>query len=319
MFIDEVEIYIRSGDGGAGRSSFLREKFRPHGGPDGGDGGDGGDVFFTASRTLNTLIRFRHKRKFNAESGEPGRGKDMFGKRGENIVIEVPIGTTISDLEGTTLFDLDQDGTTIKLLKGGKGGLGNANFATSTKQAPTYAQPGLPGEEGQFKLELKMLADVGLVGLPNAGKSTLLKALTSAKPKIAAYPFTTLSPNLGVLKGYDKELVIADIPGLIEGAHEGIGLGVKFLKHIERTTLLIHMVDVISETMEEDIKTIENELNSFSDKLLNKKRILVLNKIDSISPERKEELQKQFPEALLISAITQTNLESLIKIILKIT
>jgi len=311
VFIDEVEIVARSGNGGAGSVSFLREKYKPNCGPDGGDGGDGADIYILATTKLNTLASFRFKRKFFAKNGEPGKGKNMYGKNAEDLIIEVPVGTAIYS-EGKLISDLHEDGQKRMLLKGGKGGKGNVHFASPTRQTPRYAQPGVPGEDATFKLELRVLADIGLLGLPNAGKSTLLSSLTNARPKIAAYPFTTLSPSLGVLKSDSRELVIADIPGIIEGAHDGIGLGITFLKHIERTILLLHLVDAISENIEDDITVILNELKSYSVKLLDKKRILVFNKIDSIPAERIAELQNKFPEALFISAVSKENLDDLV-------
>jgi len=311
VFVDEVKIYARSGDGGSGAVSFLREKYKPKCGPDGGDGGDGGSIYILATNKLNTLASFRYKRKFLAKNGEPGKGKQMYGKNAEDTVIEVPVGTIIYRDE-EIIYDLKENEQKVLLLQGGKGGLGNMHFATSTRQTPRYAQPGIPGVEGNFKLELRILADIGLLGLPNAGKSTLLSSMTNARPKIAAYPFTTLNPNLGVLKSDNKELVIADIPGLIEGAHQGIGLGIKFLKHIERTRLLLHLVDSLSDDPEKDIETISKELASYSNKLLEKKRILVFNKIDSLPADQLNKLQKKYPDALFISAVTKQNIELLI-------
>jgi len=312
-FLDEVSIYAKSGDGGKGASLFLREKFRPKGGPDGGDGGKGGSVIVRATKSLTTLAKFRSTRKFTARDGEAGKGNCMDGKASPDIIIDVPVGTIIKSEDGVVLFDLAEDERNVILLKGGLGGMGNSKFATSIKQAPTYAQPGIPGEEKTFILELKILADVGLVGLPNAGKSTLLKAMTNANPKIANYPFTTLSPNIGILNVYDKDITIADIPGLIEGAHEGIGLGIKFLKHIERTKILLHMVDSTSSNLEKDIATIQNELKAYSKDIAAKKTLLVLNKIDTLSQEALETYQDHFKEALFISAITGSELDKLIQ------
>lgn len=310
MFTDRAHIYVKSGKGGAGCAAFLREKFRPMGGPDGGDGGDGGNVYFVGRNKINSLVLFKHKRTFYAQNGEPGRGKRQFGKDGEDLYIEVPCGTLVLDsLTKDVLFDIVTPDEEILLAKGGLGGKGNVHFATPRKQAPTYAQKGLLGQEFELDLELKLIADIGLVGLPNAGKSTLLKTLTRANPKIAAYPFTTLAPNLGVLKIYDKEFIIADIPGLIEGASQGVGLGDDFLRHIERTEYLLHIIDVsgFSGDPVHNYKTIMNELELYSSKLAAKKQIIVLNKIDIPESAKyiktiKKELKKK--NIFEISAVT---------------
>ena len=261
-FIDLVKIYIKAGDGGAGHISFRREKYVPKGGPDGGNGGKGGDIIFIANKNLNTLLDFKYKRKFIAESGQPGGKAKRTGRNGKDIIIQVPVGTVIKDAEtGEILCDFTEDKQQQIIAFGGKGGLGNAEFSTPTNQAPKYAQPGLPGEERWIFLELKLLADVGIVGFPNAGKSTLISVLSSAKPKIADYPFTTLVPNLGMVFVDDsKSFVIADIPGLIEGASEGKGLGLEFLRHIERTNLLIFLIDSTSEDIVRDYQILNKEL-----------------------------------------------------------
>lgn len=284
-FVDEVKIHVKAGDGGRGCVSFRREKFVPMGGPDGGDGGDGGDVWFRVDNELGTLLDFRYKVYYKAESGGHGMGKKMHGKGGEDLIIRVPPGTLVHDAEtGELLADLTEPDQQILLLKGGMGGRGNARFVTSTNRAPRHAQPGTPGEERSLRLELKLLADVGLVGMPNAGKSTLISAVSAARPKIADYPFTTLVPNLGVVRyaGY-KTFVMADIPGLIKGASEGHGLGTRFLKHVERTDLFLHLVD-LSELQAgdplENFETINRELFRHKPELLEKTQLVVLSKMD---------------------------------------
>jgi GTPase len=284
-FVDEVKIYAKAGDGGRGCVSFRREKFVPMGGPDGGDGGDGGDVWFRVDNELGTLLDFRYKVHYKAESGSHGMGKKMHGKGGEDLIVRVPPGTLIHDAEtGELLADLTEPDQQILLLKGGMGGRGNARFVSSTNRAPRHAQPGTPGEERSLQLELKLLADVGLVGMPNAGKSTLISVVSAARPKIADYPFTTLVPNLGVVRyaGY-KTFVMADIPGLIRGASEGHGLGTRFLKHVERTDLFLHLVD-LSELQAgdplENFEMINQELRRHKPELLDKTQLVVLSKID---------------------------------------
>jgi len=284
-FVDEVNIQVRAGDGGRGCVSFRREKFVPMGGPDGGDGGDGGDVWFRVDSELGTLLDFRYKVHYKAESGGHGMGKKMHGKGGEDLIIRVPPGTLVHDAEtGELLADLTEPDQQVLLLKGGMGGRGNARFVSSTNRAPRHAQPGTPGEERSLHLELKLLADVGLVGMPNAGKSTLISAVSAARPKIADYPFTTLVPNLGVVRygGY-KTFVMADIPGLIKGASEGHGLGTRFLKHVERTDLFLHLVDLSdlqSGDPLENFEMINRELLRHKPELLDKTQLVVLTKID---------------------------------------
>lgn len=274
-FIDYVTIYVKAGDGGRGCVSFRREKYVPRGGPDGGDGGRGGHIIFRATDQLNTLIDLRYHREYRARRGQHGMGKKMHGKDGEDLIIPVPVGTIIKDADSeAVLVDLDRLGLEAVIAKGGRGGLGNSHFATPVRQAPRYAQPGEPGEERRLILELKLLADVGLIGLPNAGKSTLLSVISSARPKIADYPFTTLAPVLGVVKMADyRSFVVADIPGLIEGAHRGVGLGSQFLRHVERTAMLLHLID-ISEMAQgdpvENFETIMRELALFSPDLMKK-------------------------------------------------
>ena len=285
QFVDYVNIYIRAGDGGRGCVSFRREKYVPKGGPNGGDGGRGGHIIIRASSGLNTLLDQRYKKEYKAQNGEHGKGSNKHGKNGEDLVIFVPVGTLITDSENDEIVaDLDSDGAEILAAKGGRGGLGNAHFATPTRQVPRFAQPGEEGEEKRFVLELKLLADVGLIGLPNAGKSTLISAISSAKPKIADYPFTTLVPNLGVVKYRDHtSFVVADIPGLIEGAHEGAGLGFQFLRHVERTSMLLHLVDVSDSASADpiaDFEKINRELVLYSRELTNKPMTVVGTKTD---------------------------------------
>ena len=288
MFADRAKIYVRSGKGGDGHVSFRREKYVPNGGPDGGDGGHGGDVIFVVDEGLNTLVDFRHIRKYKAQDGETGKKKNCRGKDGEDIIIKVPAGTVIKEAESNKVIaDMSGDNMRQVLLKGGRGGNGNQHYATCTMQAPKYAQPGQPARELELLLELKVIADVGLVGFPNVGKSTLLSRVTNARPKIANYHFTTLNPNLGVVDMPDaKGFVIADIPGLIEGASEGVGLGHEFLRHIERTKFLIHIVDAASTEGRdpiEDIYAIDRELKKYNTDLASRPQIIAANKIDAIS------------------------------------
>ena len=285
MFIDYVKIIAKSGNGGNGAVTFRREKYVAAGGPDGGDGGRGGSIYFTVDPDMNTLLDFRFKRKFHAEDGKNGEGSHRFGKSGEDLYIKVPIGTIVKDaVTGKVVTDLSEKGQTELILPGGRGGKGNSHFATSTRQAPRFARDGEKGIEKEFILELKLLADVGLLGFPNVGKSTFISKVTSAKPKIADYHFTTLVPNLGVVKGeFGDSFVIADIPGIIEGASEGTGLGLQFLRHIERTRLLLHFLDVSGSEGRnpvEDFKIINTELKKYSEKLSTRKQVIVANKID---------------------------------------
>lgn len=283
--IDEAIIHVKGGDGGNGCVSFRREKFVPKGGPDGGDGGKGGDVILRASSSLNTLLKFHYKQHFKAENGRGGKGKNMTGRNGEDLIIDVPIGTVVYDaVTGELIADLNEDGKCVIVARGGKGGRGNARFATPSRRTPRFAEKGEKGEERTLKLELKLLADVGIIGFPNAGKSTLISRISRAKPKIADYPFTTLVPNLGVVEFMDKTFVVADMPGLIEGASEGKGLGIRFLKHIERTKLLIHLIDPSGMREEGEVlkkyRALRNELEKYSKSLIEKEEILVINKID---------------------------------------
>lgn len=323
-FIDEVTIEVRSGDGGPGSVHFMRQKYMPKMGPDGGDGGRGGHVYFEATHSMQSLLDFKFQPKYHADKGQPGSGQDCNGRNGEDLLVKVPVGTSIKDAEtGEFLADLVEPGVKVLLLTGGQGGLGNMNFATATRQAPDYAQPGRGGMTRQIHLELKLLADVGLVGFPNAGKSTLISRWSSARPKIANYPFTTLVPNLGVVRGKACDFVLADVPGLIEGASEGRGLGHKFLKHCERTRLLVILLDADPDTnrdLVEEYKTLERELNQFSAELGDKPRVVAINKMDAFSfileerglKELTAYLKKQKISApYQISAVSGVGLETL--------
>lgn len=323
MFIDYVKITAKSGNGGNGAITFRREKYVAAGGPDGGDGGRGGSVYFTVDPDMNTLLDFRFKRKFKAEDGKNGEGSHRFGKSGEDLYIKVPIGTIVKDVEtGKVVTDLSKEGQTELILPGGRGGKGNSHFATSTRQAPRFARDGEKGIEKEFILELKLLADVGLLGFPNVGKSTFISKVTSAKPKIADYHFTTLVPNLGVVKGeYGDSFVIADIPGIIEGASEGTGLGLQFLRHIERTRLLLHFLDVSGSEGRnpvDDFNVINEELKKYSEKLSNRRQVIVANKTDIIQDDslykEVEKLAKDKGlEIFKISAVTGDGIKELMK------
>ena len=323
MFTDYAKIIIKSGDGGNGAVSFRREKYVAAGGPDGGDGGRGGSIYFIVDSDSNTLVDFRFKKKFKAENGKNGEGARRYGKSGEDLYVKVPIGTLIKDAEtGKIIADLSHKGQKELILPGGRGGKGNSHFATSTRQAPRFSQDGEKGIEKEVILELKLLADVGLIGFPNVGKSTFLSKTTSATPKIADYHFTTLEPNLGVVKNdYGESFVIADIPGIIEGASNGTGLGLQFLRHIERTRLLLHVIDVSGiegRNPVDDFKTINEELKSYSEKLSKRKQIIVANKIDSMQDENLyndlEKLAKENNmEIFKISAVTGEGISELLK------
>ncbi len=321
MFVDYAKILIKSGDGGNGAATFRREKYVAAGGPDGGDGGNGGSVFFEVDPDQNTLIDFRFTKKFKAENGQNGMGSHKFGKSGKDITVKVPAGTIIKDAEsGKVIADLSEKGQRVLVLKGGRGGKGNSHFATSTRQAPRFAIDGEKGKEKEIILELKLLADVGLVGFPNVGKSTILSRVTKATPKIADYHFTTIDPNLGVVKtSHGDSFVLADIPGIIEGASEGVGLGTQFLRHVERTRLLLHVLDIAGTEGRDpldDYNKINAELKKYSDKLANRKQIIVANKIDALQDEenlkRIEKLAKENDiEVYKISAVTGEGLEEL--------
>ena len=311
MFIDRVKIYVKSGDGGDGCVAFLREKYRPRGGPAGGDGGKGGDVILRVNKKLHTLLDFYYRRMYKAKNGRPGEGKNRHGKSADDLIIDVPPGTVVFDAEsGEQIADL-VDGEFI-VARGGRGGRGNAQFATSTNQAPKYAEEGKPGEEKWLILELRLIADVGLVGLPNAGKSTIISRLTNAHPKIADYPFTTKEPHLGIAEiGMDRRLVIADIPGIIEGAHRGKGMGLEFLRHISRTKVIVILLDILDEP-EKAYRTLLSELSKYNDELLRRPRIVALNKIDAADREllnRNWEKIFSGEEIFKISAVAGTGLK----------
>lgn len=325
QFIDEAKVHIKAGNGGNGASSFRREKFIPRGGPDGGDGGRGGSVIFECTRDSNTLIDFRFQQHFNAQDGKKGMGSNKNGLSGKDLVLKVPIGTEIINEEnGEVLFDLTTHGQTEVVAKGGKGGLGNYNFRSSVNQAPTYAQKGIDGEELFISLKLKLLSDAGLVGLPNAGKSTFLSSTTRAKPKIADYPFTTLKPQLGVVYIDDKEFVLADIPGLIKDASKGKGLGDRFLKHIERCGVLLHLIDITNKNIAQNYKIIRKELINYGDEIVKKTEIIALNKVDSLSKEEVDKKLSQLkdyfkknkiksPKIFKISAVTRDGVDKVLR------
>jgi len=318
-FVDQATIRAKAGDGGSGCVSFRREKYVPRGGPDGGDGGRGGHVILSASSQKNTLYRFHFNQHFRAKNGRPGQGKNKHGADGADLIIELPLGTSVMDAEtGETLVDLTEPGQKFVAIRGGSGGFGNAHFVSSTHQAPRQAQPGLPGREIRLFLELKLLADVGLVGLPNVGKSTIISRLSAARPKIADYPFTTLIPNLGLVAlDEDHSFVLADLPGLIQGASQGAGLGLRFLKHIQRCRLLVHLLDagrVDPQAPLNDLKTIKAELEAFDPALMTKKQLLVINKMDLTGADRALDLvRRALPgdKVLGISAVTGQGLDEL--------
>ncbi len=282
-FLDQAKIHLKAGDGGSGSASFRREKFIEFGGPDGGDGGSGGSIFLVANKNLNTLIDFRYQQHFKAERGQNGSGKKKTGKKGKDLFLKVPIGTQIFEEDNNTLIeDLTKSDQIVTMANGGKGGLGNVRFKSSTNRAPRKKTDGSKGESFWIWLQLKVIADIGIIGMPNSGKSSLLSVLTSAKPKIANYPFTTINPNLGVASHNNREATLADIPGLIEGAHEGIGLGDKFLRHIERCKSILHLIDITSENLLENYSKVRKELYKYSNKLVKKREIIVFNKIDML-------------------------------------
>ena len=318
-FLDEAKVYMKSGDGGPGCVSFRREKFIPMGGPDGGNGGRGGDVIFEVVDTLNTLIDFRYQQHFKAENGKHGMGQNRSGADGKDIIVKIPVGTQVLDEDGeTVLADYSEKGERLVFMPGGDGGFGNAHYKSATNQAPRKYAPGWPGQERTIWLRLKLIADAGIIGLPNAGKSTFLAAVSRAKPKIADYPFTTLHPNLGVVKISDRDFVLADIPGLIEGAHEGHGLGTRFLGHVERTAVLLHLIDATQDDIVKAYKTVRNELKAYGEGLADKPEIIALNKCDAIGPELAEDQAKILKKALkkkevfLISAVSGENKEKVL-------
>jgi len=321
MFIDVAKIHLKAGKGGNGAVAFRREKYEPAGGPFGGDGGDGGNIILQGDEGIRTLMDFRYKRHYKAEDGENGKTKKQYGRKGQDLIIKVPVGTLVKDAEtGKVIVDIKEHNQQFIIARGGKGGRGNAKFATSTRRAPRFAEPGRKGEERTIILELKLLADVGLVGFPNVGKSTILSILTDARPKIANYHFTTLNPNLGVVRvDYEKSFVLADIPGLIEGAHEGAGLGLDFLKHIERTRLLVHVLDASGSEGRnpiDDFYKINDELYQYNEKLKEKPQIIVCNKMDLPNAKEwlqkiKEEFEPKGYEVYSISAATREGIDKL--------
>ena len=324
-FIDKVKIHIKSGDGGNGIVAWRREKFVPQGGPAGGDGGKGGDVYVEATNDMNTLLEFKHKSIYKAEDGENGKNKNQHGKQGKDVLIKVPCGTIVRDVEtGNAIADLTEAGQQVLVASGGRGGRGNARFTSSTRQAPQFSEPGEPGIERDVELELKLIADVGIIGMPNAGKSTLISVISAAKPKIADYPFTTLTPNLGVVKGPgDNSVIVADIPGLVEGASTGVGLGHEFLRHVERTRFLLHLVDIASASTAEDAianyKMLNTELKKYSPKLAQKPQVLILPKIDAIPPEDVQvhvdafnKLLKKKTPVFTISSVSRSGLDDVL-------
>jgi GTP-binding protein len=318
-FLDEAKIYLKSGDGGAGCTSFHREKFVEFGGPDGGNGGKGGDVIFRATSNNNTLIDFRYQQHFKAQQGTHGMGRNRTGANGEHCIINVPVGTQVLDeFKEEILIDFTEDGQEYVFLRGGDGGFGNAHYKTATNQAPRKHTPGWPGQEAAIWLRLKLIADIGLLGLPNAGKSTFLSCVSNARPKVADYPFTTLHPNLGVVHNFDKEFVIADIPGIIEGAHEGTGLGTRFLGHVERSAALLHLVDCTQDSPAEAYNTIRNELEEYGAGLAQKEEIIALTKADALGQELAAEQLKDFEKATgkkahIISSLSKDGLQELLK------
>jgi GTP-binding protein len=325
-FVDEASITVIAGKGGNGSASFRREKFIPFGGPDGGDGGRGGSVFLEGDSGLNTLVDFRHLRKYKAQNGQGGSGRNMTGKSGEDIVVRVPLGTIVTDEEtGDHIGDVKTDGQRLLVARGGKGGLGNLHFKSSTNRAPRQTVPGAPGEERALHLELKVLADVGLLGFPNAGKSTLISTVSAARPKVADYPFTTLYPNLGVVRiDVERSFVIADIPGLIEGAAEGTGLGIQFLKHLQRTRLLLHLVDLAPMSPDDNpvaqVRQLEREMEKFDPALLDKPRWLVFTKVDLLPADEALECAERAVKELewaapwvLVSSVTHSGTDELMQ------
>ena len=309
-FLDQVKIYVKAGDGGNGSPSFRREKFIEYGGPDGGDGGKGGSVILKSEQNLNTLIDYRYQQHHKAERGENGMGQNRTGKGGEDLILKVPLGTQVFEEDNKTLiYDFIKSSEKFIAALGGKGGLGNTRFKSSTNRAPKKFTKGALGEEFTIWLQLKTIADIGIIGLPNAGKSSLLASITNANPKIANYHFTTLNPNLGVASYDDKEITIADIPGLIEGAHEGTGLGVQFLKHIERCKTLLHLIDITNNDLEKSYNQVKNELKNYSPDLLKKKELIVLNKIDLIDDELTKEIIEDFSKKINGEILTLSTLE----------
>ena len=316
-FLDQVKIYIKAGNGGDGSPSFRREKFIEYGGPDGGDGGKGGSVILKAEQNLNTLIDFRYQQHHKAKRGENGAGQNRTGKSGEDLILKVPLGTQVFEEDNKTLiYDFTKISEEFTAAAGGKGGLGNTRFKSSTNRAPRKFTKGTQGEEFTIWLQLKTIADIGIIGLPNAGKSSLLASVTNANPKIANYQFTTLNPNLGVASYDDKEITIADIPGLVEGAHKGTGLGIQFLKHIERCKSILHLIDITSEDLKKNYQQVKNELKKYSNKLIKKKELIVLNKIDLIDEKEVNHIIKDFKkntksEVIAVSTFNKTSVSKI--------
>ncbi|MDC0445762.1 GTPase ObgE [Candidatus Pelagibacter sp.] len=309
-FLDQVKIYIKAGNGGDGSPSFRREKYVEYGGPDGGDGGKGGSIILKAEENLNTLIDYRYQQHHKAQRGENGAGQNRTGKGGDDLFLKVPLGTQVFEEDNKTLlFDFNKKGEKFVVAIGGKGGLGNTRFKSSTNRAPRKFTKGGVGEEFTIWLQLKTIADIGIIGLPNAGKSSLLAAITNANPKIANYRFTTLNPNLGVASYDDKEITIADIPGLVEGAHEGVGLGIQFLKHIERCKSLLHLIDITNLDLNESYEQVKNELRNYSSKLVDKKELVVLNKVDLVDEDTVKDVIDHFSKGKNCEIMTMTTLE----------
>ena len=316
-FLDQIKIYVKAGNGGDGSPSFRREKFIEFGGPDGGDGGKGGSIILRSERNLNTLIDYRYQQHHKAKRGENGMGQNRTGKSGEDLILKVPIGTQVFEEDNKTLiYDFTKTGEEFVAAKGGKGGLGNTRFKSSTNRSPRKFTKGLSGEEFIIWLQLKTIADIGIIGLPNAGKSSLLASITNANPKIANYQFTTLNPNLGVASYDDKEVTIADIPGLIEGAHKGTGLGIKFLKHIERCKSLLHLIDITNNDLEKSYNEVKKEIKNYSSDLLKKKELIVFNKIDLVDEKTANEIIEKFSKKIEgeILTLSTLNKESVLKI-----
>ncbi|WP_375614580.1 MULTISPECIES: GTPase ObgE [unclassified Bartonella] len=318
-FLDQAKVYIRSGNGGSGAVSFRREKFIEFGGPDGGNGGRGGDVWVLVVDGLNTLIDYRYQQHFKAKTGGHGKGRNMTGEKGDDVILKVPVGTQIFEEDNTTLIcDLTEVGQRYRLAKGGNGGFGNLHFTTSTNRAPRRANPGLSGEERAIWLRLKLIADAGLVGLPNAGKSTFLASVTAAKPKVADYPFTTLHPHLGVVRIDGREFVLADIPGLIEGAHEGVGIGDRFLGHVERCRVLLHLISAQEEDVAKAYQIVRHELESYGNNLSNKTEIVALSQIDTLTVDERKTKQEALQRVtdqpvMMFSAVSREGLENVLR------
>tara|TARA_B100000029_G_scaffold359970_1_gene352849 strand:+ start:635 stop:1627 length:993 start_codon:yes stop_codon:yes gene_type:complete len=309
-FLDQVKIYIKAGNGGSGSPSFRREKFIEFGGPDGGDGGKGGSIILKSERNLNTLIDYRYQQHFKSERGEDGKGKNQTGRGGKDLLLKVPVGTQVFEEDNKTLiYDFKKESEIYVAAIGGKGGLGNTRFKSSTNRAPKKFTKGAKGEEFWIWLQLKTIADVGIIGLPNAGKSSLLASITSATPKIANYKFTTLNPNLGVAVYDDKEITLADIPGLIEGAHSGVGLGINFLKHIERCNTLLHMIDITEKNLEKSYNQVRNELKKYNKDLLKKNELIVLNKTDLIEEKNAKKIKNEFSKNYKAEVVTLSTLD----------